>query len=158
MYHVAFIRSSPPSLNRITLTDRLPPPVSRRKHLVSCLVFAAYRFDYAPLSPLPPGKSRILAALRQVKDHYDGWLANPCLPHFIAELCPYIAPTKENVAAMTPPLGGPHAPMMTNVGRVEDYVAPLLPTAADGGDGEEAVIRVEDMHLACRMGSVWLQP
>ncbi|KAM5545231.1 hypothetical protein V8D89_001342 [Ganoderma adspersum] len=139
----------------ITLTDRLPPSIDRRRHLVSCLVFAAYRLDCAPLSPLA-GKARLLAALRQAKDHYDGWLANPCLPHFIAELCPHIAPTKETVAAMSPPPGGPHVPMMTNVGRIEDYVAPVWPSGE--GKGEEAVIRVEDMHLACRMGSVWVQP
>ena len=57
---------------------------------------------------------------------------------------------------MTPPPGGPHAPMMTNVGRVEDYVGSVWPS---GGDGDGApVIRVEDVHLACRMGSMWGQP
>ena len=60
---------------------------------------------------------------------------------------------KETVAAMSPPPRGLHVPTMTNVGRMEDYVAPVQPS----GDGQEAVIRVEDMHLVCRMGSVWVQ-
>ncbi|PIL29518.1 hypothetical protein GSI_08326 [Ganoderma sinense ZZ0214-1] len=140
----------------ITLTDRLPPAVDRRRHLVSCLVFAAYRLPYAPLAALPAGRARLLAALRETKEHYDAWLANPCLPHLVAEFGPYIAPTK--VVEAPPP--GPYVPMMTNVGRVEDYVAPVWPREGEegGASGGEKVIRVEDMHMVCRMGRVWVQP
>ena len=89
--------------------------------------------------------------MRQVKEQYDAWLAEPCLAHLIAALAPQIAPTK---AAEQPAPGvRAFAPTMTNVGRMEDYVAPVQPS----GDGQEAVIRVEDMHLVCRMGSVWVQ-
>ncbi|KAI1783952.1 hypothetical protein LXA43DRAFT_1101933 [Ganoderma leucocontextum] len=52
------------------------------------------------------GKPRLLdVAMRQAKAQYDLWLANPCLPHLIADLYPHFAP------------------MMTNVERVEDYAA-----------------------------------
>ena len=90
--------------------------------------------------------------MRQVKEQYDAWLAEPCLAHLIAALAPQIAPTK---AAEQPPPGvRTFAPTMTNVGRVENYVAPVWPRGA----GREAVIRVSEMHIACRMGSVWFTP
>ena len=143
------------SPDSIALTDRLPPPVDRRRHLVSCIVYTPYRVAYAPLAPLPPGKARLLAAMRQVKEQYDAWLAEPCLAHLIAALAPQIAPTK---AAEQPAPGvRTFAPTMTNVGRVENYVAPVWPR--DGTEkGGEAVIRVSEMHIACRMGSVWFTP
>ena len=87
--------------------------------------------------------------MRQVKAQYDAWLAELCLPHLIAELAPQIVPTK---AEHPPPGPGTFAPTMTNVGRVEHYVAPVWRR------GEEVVIRVDEMHIACRMGSVWFTP
>ena len=89
--------------------------------------------------------------MRLAKQHYDGWLANPCLPHLLAVLAPHVAPT---VAVTKDKPGGTYTPIMSNVGRVEDYVAPVWPE----GSGEGAVIRVEDMHLACRVGGAWFKP
>ena len=144
----------------ITLTDRLPAPIDRRKHVVSALVFAPFRFSYAPLAPLPrTGRARLLAAMRLAKQHYDGWLANPCLPHLFAALAPHIAPTVTVTVAENQPRGK-YAPVMSNVGRADDYVTPVWPKGAGEGErGERApVIRVEDMHMACRIGRVWFRP
>ena len=147
---------APPS--SITLTDRLPTPIDRRKYLVSALVFAPYRFPYAPLAPLPrTGRARLLVAMGLAKQHYDGWLANPCLPHLFAALAPHIAPTVAVTVAEDQP-HGTYAPVMSNVGRADDYVAPVWPRGRDS-EGEGApVIRVEDMHMACRIGRVWFRP
>ncbi|PIL29514.1 hypothetical protein GSI_08322 [Ganoderma sinense ZZ0214-1] len=71
----------------IALTDRLPPSVDRRRHVVSCRATTPFRIDYAPLVPLA-GKARLLAAMRQQQAHYAWRLANPCLPHLLAELAP----------------------------------------------------------------------
>ena len=43
---------------------------------------------------------------------------------------------------------------MTNVGRVENYIAPVWPR--DVKPGEVPVFRVEQMHLACRLN--WPSP
>ncbi|PIL29505.1 hypothetical protein GSI_08313 [Ganoderma sinense ZZ0214-1] len=139
----------------IAITDRLPPTVDRRRHLVSCMVYTPYRILYAPLAPLT-GKARLLAAMRQAKEQYDAWLAEPCLPHLIAALAPQISPNKP--AQPPPPGRGVFAPTMTNVGRVENYVALGWPRGAGAGDSEEVVVRVDGMHIACRMGSVWYTP
>ena len=95
--------------------------------------------------------------MRQVKGQYDAWLTEPCLAHLIAALAPQIAPTK---AAERPAPGvRAFAPTMTNVGRVENYVAPVWPRdGTEKGEKGEVVIRVSEMHIACRMGSVWFTP
>ncbi|KAM5545228.1 hypothetical protein V8D89_001339 [Ganoderma adspersum] len=162
----------------VSLTDRLrlPPSADARKHLVSCLAFMPSRTAYAPLAALPRGRARILAAMRQVKAQYAALLANPCFPHLLAALAPRIAPTRAGGAAMAPGAGEStsaaartHALTVTNVGRVENYVAPVWPphphphsdggrahggTEAGAGAGAGAVIRVDDVHLAVR----WCNP
>ena len=100
---------------------------------------------YAPLVRLT-GKARLVAAMKQTKEQYDEWLANPCLPHMMAELA-RLAPMK---TAPPPTL----ATNMTNVGRVENYIAPVWPR--DVKPGEVPVFRVEQMHLACRLN--WPSP
>ncbi len=132
--------------------------MDRRKHLVSCILLAPSRIDYSPLAAVPHGRARLLAAMRQAKAEYNWWLANPCLPHVLAELAPRIAPTVKATHAAAPPGSAPgmHAPTTTNVGRVEQFLAPVWPRDSDGTGGAcgEAVIRVDEMHLACR----WCAP
>ena len=86
--------------------------------------------------------------MRQAKDQYDAWLANPCLPHVSAELA-RIAPTKKII-----PSPSPFAPSMTNIGRVENYVATVWPKNVRPGD--VPVFRVDQMHIGFRM--VWARP
>ncbi|KAI1793345.1 hypothetical protein LXA43DRAFT_239246 [Ganoderma leucocontextum] len=86
--------------------------------------------------------------MRQTKDLYDAWLANPCLPHMSTELA-RIAPIRG-----IPPSPSPYAPSMTNIGRVENYVATVWPK--DVRPGEVPVFRVDQMHIAHRM--TWVRP
>lgn len=125
--------------------------MDRRKHLVSCIALVQDRIHYAPLASHPHGKERLLAAMRQAKALYDSWLANPCFPHLLAEVAPRIAPRTN---ADSPPSGtgtgtgtGGYYPAVTNVGRVENYIAPVWPRDSASG---EVLIRVDEMHLACR--------
>ncbi|KAI1783494.1 hypothetical protein LXA43DRAFT_1102476 [Ganoderma leucocontextum] len=136
----------------VSLTERLPPLVDRRKHLVSCVVFASYRMDYAPLATLPRGRARLLAAMRQAKAQYDWWLANPHLPH-LSHLCEEFALRFTASSKEPAPPRGPYAPRMSNIGRVEDYVALVWPRDGDrdGPPGEGPVVRVDEIHTACRM-------
>ncbi|PIL29515.1 hypothetical protein GSI_08323 [Ganoderma sinense ZZ0214-1] len=145
----------------VSLTDRLPPPTDPRKHLVSCLAFMLSRTDYPLLGSQPRGRARLLAAMRAVKAQYDWLLANPCLPHLSAELAPRIAPTKAELAGTGKGAGagaGTHGLTVTNIGRVENYVAPVWPGCSGSGSGRsgsgKAVIRVDEMHLAVR----WCNP
>ncbi|KAM5531304.1 hypothetical protein V8D89_015019 [Ganoderma adspersum] len=131
----------------VSMTDRLPSTIDRRKHIVSCLVNTPLTIHYAPLVKLS-GKARLIAALKQAKEQYDVWLANPCLPHLTAELA-RIAPPKEVAPSLSP-----FAPSMTNIGRVENYVATVWPK--DVRPGEVPVFRVDQMHIAFRMA--WIRP
>ena len=116
--------------------------------------------------------------MRQRQAHYAWWLANPCFPHLFAELAPRIVPTaaahsRPGTGARTPGRSM-HVPGVTNIGRVENYVAPMWPrnahpsasvvdrdtlrgAGAGAGAGARA-IRVDEMHLAIRMGSGMLMP
>ncbi|EJF63217.1 hypothetical protein DICSQDRAFT_55910 [Dichomitus squalens LYAD-421 SS1] len=132
----------------IAINDRLPPNIDRRRHIVSCMVNAPLAIYYAPLAKLT-GKPRLLAAMKQAKEQYDDWLANPCLPHLAAELA-RLAPMK----TASPPSRSPFATNVTNVGRVENYIAPVWPR--DVKPGEVPVFRVEQMHLTCRL--TWPMP
>ncbi len=132
---------------RVSITDRLPSAIDRRKHIVSCLVNTPLTIHYAPLAKLS-GKARLIAALKQAKDQYDAWLANPCLPHMSAELA-RIAPPRELAPSLSP-----YAPSMTNLGRVENYVATVWPR--DVRSGEIPVFRVDQMHIGLRMA--WVRP
>ena len=131
----------------VTLTDRLPPTVDRRRHIVSAIVNTPLTIRYAPLAPLS-GKARLVAAMQQAKEQYDEWLANPCLPHLTSELARVMPPMKE-----APPNVNTAA-SMTNIGRVENYVATVWPT--DVKPGEVPVFRVEQMHIGHR--STWVRP
>lgn len=137
---------------------------------MSSLALVRERIHYAPLAALPPGKERLLTAMRQAKALYNWWLGNPCFPHLLSELAPCISPravepdSGRSTGSPTPYLGmGTYYPTVTNVGRVENYVAPVWPrgssesaTDADGGQERprggtgEAAIRVDEMNLALR--------
>lgn len=131
----------------ISITDRLPPTIDRRKHIVSCLANSPLTIHYAPLAKLS-GKARLIAAMRQAKDQYDAWLANPCLPHMTAELA-RIAPPRELAPSLSP-----YAPYMTNIGKVENYIATVWPR--DVQPGEAPIFRVDQMHIGFR--KAWVRP
>ena len=112
---------------------------------MSCIASVPFVVYYAPLVKLT-GKARLVAAMEQAKEQYDEWLANPCLPHMTAELT-RLAPMKTALPLTL-------ETDMNNVGRVENYIAPVWPK--DTKPGEVPVFRVEKMHLACRLN--WPHP
>ncbi|KAI1783780.1 hypothetical protein LXA43DRAFT_1067335 [Ganoderma leucocontextum] len=134
--------------------DHRPPPAHRRPPQAHRLLHRLHTLPHRLRPALParrqgapargdaPGKGAVRRVARE-----------PMPPAPIAELAPQIAPTKADHKTPGP---GTYAPTMTNVGRVENYVAPLWPR--DLRPGEAPVIRMDDMHIACRMGSVWFTP
>ncbi|OCH85711.1 hypothetical protein OBBRIDRAFT_287727 [Obba rivulosa] len=145
--HVTFQR------NVISLSKYFVPQYTEKCHFVSAFVLVPVSFYWRDIADAEDDKARLLVAMRADKAQYDEYLANPCLPHLMAQQME-LAPPRERMV-----IGNPLAPILTNPGIIENRIASEWSDTSD--PGEPALFRVQDFHIHHRltapapMGHTW---
>ncbi|EMD33939.1 hypothetical protein CERSUDRAFT_117467 [Gelatoporia subvermispora B] len=145
--HVSYLR------NVISLAKFFAPQYSGKINFVSAFVLIPVSFHWKDVAAAVDDKARLLAAMQLDKAQYEEYLANPCLPHLMAQQM-QLAPPRERMF-----IGNPLAPILTNPGVIEDRVAPEWFDPSE--PGKPPLFKIQDFHIHHRltapapMGHAW---
>ncbi|EJF55524.1 hypothetical protein DICSQDRAFT_73647, partial [Dichomitus squalens LYAD-421 SS1] len=125
----------------ISTTGRLCPEYETKSRFLSSFVFVPIRINWSELSELK-GRAQVIQAMKQSKAQYSAYLANPCLVQLTAEQM-RLSPPQQDIVR-----GSPNAPVVVNLGRVEDYLASSWPSSQSSSACP--LFRIDDFFLGLR--------
>ncbi|KAI0340624.1 hypothetical protein BDW22DRAFT_1430758 [Trametopsis cervina] len=134
--------------NYISLVPWLSGPYKTQERFTSETVVVPLSIPYTDYiaNAGQPAKAQLVAMMHQLRDQYELYLSDPCLPHLTA----YTSASADMRFGISSE--NPLAAMITNLGVVEQ-ICPVAVSSgkAGAGEGTESLIRLTDMVFGHRM-------